>query len=87
MEVKNNQRFKEWLKKNTTILAAFTIIAGIDVEALPILSSEISGLEQFRAPISSKSHSLIFWCSWANFLIEDIPQFAIQVSHLKIIIN
>nr|CAG8450953.1 8818_t:CDS:2 [Entrophospora candida] len=82
-EIINNQEFYEWFKKYVNVLAIFTVISITEVDTLLILSSKMAGLKPFSAPLSSNSLSLIFWCSLANFLIEDIPQFIIQVGHLN----
>jgi len=42
--------------------------------------SSVGGLKKLNAPISQKSHKLIFWCSFVGFVIKDIAQFGIQVS-------
>src|SRR6266511_1357729 len=80
-EISHNEEFYKWFKKNTTILAALTVISSTEVDALLISTSRIGGLMSLNAPLSPKAHSLIFWCSLMGFVIEDIPQFIIQVSH------
>ncbi|CAJ0827226.1 3425_t:CDS:10, partial [Entrophospora sp. SA101] len=82
-EISNNQEFYEWFKKYVNILAIFTVISSTEVDTLLILSSKIAGLNPFFAPFSSTSLSLIFWCSFVNFFIEDIPQFIIQVIYIN----
>ena len=79
-EISSNEKFYEWFKKNTNIVAVFTVISSTEVDGLLTLTSKIGGLGIFDAPFSPNSHSLIFWCSLVSFVIEDIPQFAIQVS-------
>ncbi|CAJ0758683.1 22114_t:CDS:10, partial [Entrophospora sp. SA101] len=65
----------------------FTVISSTEIDALLILSSKVAGLKPFSAPFSSNSLSLIFWCNLASFLIEDIPQFIIQVIYKNSIIS
>ncbi|CAJ0841764.1 14638_t:CDS:10 [Entrophospora sp. SA101] len=86
-EISNNYEFYEWFKKYANILAVFTIISSTEIDALVILSSKVAGLKPFSAPFSSNFLSLIFWCNLASFLIEDIPQFIIQVIYKNSIIS
>ncbi|CAJ0758533.1 11284_t:CDS:10 [Entrophospora sp. SA101] len=83
----NNYEFYEWFKKYANILAVFTVISSTEIDALLILSSKVAGLKPFSAPFSSNSLSLIFWCNLASFLIEDIPQFIIQIIYKNSIIS
>ncbi|CAJ0765435.1 19267_t:CDS:2 [Entrophospora sp. SA101] len=69
------------------IFTIFTIISSTEIDALVILSSKVAGLKPFSAPFSSNFLSLIFWCNLASFLIEDIPQFIIQVIYKNSIIS
>ncbi|CAI2172372.1 20074_t:CDS:2 [Funneliformis geosporum] len=50
-----------------------------NIEALNILSSKFAGLSIFSANYSEKIQILLFWCGLLNFIIEDIPQFIIQI--------
>ncbi|CAJ0868224.1 10516_t:CDS:10, partial [Entrophospora sp. SA101] len=86
-EISNNYEFYEWFKKYANILAVFTVISSTEIDALLILSSKVAGLKPFSAPFSSNSLSLIFWCNLASFLIEDIPQFIIQIIYKNSIIS
>ena len=85
-EISSNEKFYEWFKSHTNVVAVFTVISSTEVDALMTLTSKIGGLKVFDAPFSKKSQSMIFWCSLIGFIIEDIPQFTIQVSysHLKL---
>jgi hypothetical protein len=72
--------FYEYFVKNTTIVSICSVIAGVDIKALQFLSSKIAGLDIFSAKFSENTENYIFWCAFTGFLIEDIPQFGIQVS-------
>ena len=79
----SKQEFHEYFVKNTTIVSICSVIAGADIKAIQILlSSKIAGLELFSAKFSEDSENYIFWCALTGFLIEDIPQFGIQVINL-----
>jgi hypothetical protein len=79
-EIIYNEDFNNWCKKNSLVVSIFTIISSADVEALHILSSKIAGLNTFSAPaLSTKISKLVFWAGCINILLEDIPQFIIQV--------
>ena len=64
---------------HTNVASAFTIFGALDVEALKFLSSKIAGLEQLNAPISDKALKGISLIGLITFVIEDVPQFIIQV--------
>ena len=49
------------------------------VEILNHLQSNLAGFKIFQAPFSDSAKSKIFWGSFLNIFIEDIPQVAIQV--------
>ncbi len=68
-----------WFRQFSKFAAVFTLISAADVEILGFLSSKFAGLDILSAPFSPDAHSLIFWCSCLNLLIEDLPQFIIQV--------
>jgi hypothetical protein len=79
-EIIYNEDFNNWYKKNSLIVSIFTIISSADIEALHTLSSKIAGLNAFSAPaLSTKISNLVFWAGCINILLEDIPQFIIQV--------
>ncbi|RIA81069.1 hypothetical protein C1645_837559 [Glomus cerebriforme] len=85
-EITKSKDFYKWFKNNTNIAAIFTILAGIDIEVLNVLSSQVAGIMLFNAPFSEKPQSYIFWGSLIGLFIKDIPQFIIKVSNsLKII--
>jgi hypothetical protein len=82
-EIIHNNEFNRWCKDNGLIISVFTVISSADVEALHVLSSKIAGLQVFSAPpLSNKISKLIFWVGCINILLEDIPQFIIQVRRL-----
>ncbi|CAI2174672.1 3054_t:CDS:10, partial [Funneliformis geosporum] len=78
-EIKHNKGFYEWFKENTNMASLFTILASTDIGVLNILSSNVAGMALFNAPISNGTQSLIFLGGHIGFVIEDIPQFIIQV--------
>ncbi|PKK80479.1 hypothetical protein RhiirC2_768042 [Rhizophagus irregularis] len=86
-EIIYNENFNNWCKKNSLIISIFTILSSADVEALHVLSSKIAGFNVFSAPpLSNKISKLIFWTGCINILLEDIPQFIIQIYYRKSII-
>ncbi len=74
-----DEKFSEWLKNNTKVVAIFTLLAGADIEVLNVLESKIGGYEFFNAKFSKVASNKIFWGACSNILIEDIPQIIIQV--------
>jgi hypothetical protein len=54
-------------------------LAGVDVEILAILESNLAGFKIFQAPLSNSARTKIFWGAFSNLFIEDIPQLIIQV--------
>src|SRR5437660_167787 len=74
--------FHDYFIKNTTIVSICSVMAGADIKILQILSSKIAGLSIFSAKFSEDAENYIFWCALVGFLIEDIPQFGIQVTNL-----
>jgi len=52
----------------------------MNIELLDILSLKFAGLNIFSASYSTKTQILLFWLGILNFIIEDIPQFIIQVN-------
>ncbi len=57
-----------------------TISSAMNIELLDILSLKFAGLNIFSASYSTKTQILLFWLGTLNFIIEDIPQFIIQVN-------
>jgi hypothetical protein len=78
---KENTRneFLSWFTENNRLASIFTILAGIDVELLSVLHSNLAGFKYFQAPFSDSAKSIIFWVAFTNIFVEDIPQFIIQV--------
>jgi len=74
-----NAEFHSWFSNYPKIASIFTLLAAADVEVLSILSSKFAGFPTFNAPFSVKTETWMFWGSFVNLLIEDVPQFVIQV--------
>ncbi|CAG8563240.1 2495_t:CDS:10, partial [Diversispora eburnea] len=72
-------KFMKWFIQYGRVVSIFTVLSGADIEALSILYSTLAGFEIFNAPFSNKGKSLIFWGSWLNIFVEDIPQVIIQI--------
>ncbi|CAG8450941.1 1419_t:CDS:10, partial [Scutellospora calospora] len=77
-EAQSNIRFSDWFQNRVAIITIFTLLSGIDIYALIVVSSKLCGLEILSAPISEKAKTGIFWAEFASFFIKDIPQFVIQ---------
>ncbi|CAG8589918.1 10414_t:CDS:2, partial [Cetraspora pellucida] len=52
---------------------------GFQPQALDILHSKIANLKLFTAPFSDKAEKRIYYGTIINMVIEDIPQFIIQI--------
>src|SRR5437764_14312584 len=65
-EIVRNPEFKEWFKKVSLGVTPLILFSGIDVEILEILSSHLTNLKLFSAPISDLSKRLIFWGGTVN---------------------
>ncbi|CAB5330967.1 unnamed protein product [Rhizophagus irregularis] len=78
---KENTRneFLSWFTENSKLASIFTILAGIDIEILSILHSNLAGFGYFQAPFSDSAKTIISWIAFINIFIEDIPQFIIQI--------
>ncbi|GBC39032.2 hypothetical protein GLOIN_2v1876581 [Rhizophagus irregularis DAOM 181602=DAOM 197198] len=78
---KENTRneFLSWFTENNRLASIFTILAGIDIELLSVLHSNLAGFKYFQAPFSDSAKSIIFWVAFTNIFVEDIPQFIIQI--------
>ena len=55
------------------------MLAGADIEILHVLQSNLAGFKIFQAPFSDSAKLKIFWSSFLNLFVEDIPQLIIQV--------
>ena len=75
----HNDKFHEWFRTHTTIASIFTMLGAVNIEMLSFLSSKFAGLEMFSVEYSKKAETLLFWLILLNLIIEDIPQFVIQV--------
>ncbi|CAG8736690.1 235_t:CDS:2, partial [Acaulospora morrowiae] len=71
--------FLRWFKSNTAIASAFTVLGSAEVEVLSILNSRAGGIKTLQAPWSDRASKMIFIGSFIGFIIEDVPQFVIQV--------
>ena len=72
-------KFQKWFELNPVITSVFTLLSATNIEVLNILTSKFAGLSMFSAKFSYKTKKLIFWFAILNFIVEDIPQFIIQV--------
>src|ERR1700722_5380578 len=71
--------FFKWLTTHVKVASIFTILSGVDIEALNILYSNLAGLQFFRAPFSDEAKSIIFLGACLNIFTAHIPQLVIQV--------
>ncbi|RIA83335.1 hypothetical protein C1645_786626 [Glomus cerebriforme] len=78
-----NEPFSKWFMTNTKLVSIFTILSSADVAILNIITSQLANLPYFRAPISKEAEIKIFWGSFANIFIEDVPQFIIRIMYLQ----
>ncbi|GBC02453.1 hypothetical protein RclHR1_04630009 [Rhizophagus clarus] len=76
---KRSKVFEDWFHKNSSIAATATILAGADMSAFKLLYSRIFRLRRFNAPFSDSSKNLVLWGCILNSIIQDVPQFIIQV--------
>ncbi|CAG8556028.1 1111_t:CDS:2, partial [Racocetra persica] len=67
--------------KNTQFVAIMTFCCAIDIQSLRLISSKFGGFESFSSEFSSDGEKIIAWTSVINILIEDIPQFIIQIQY------
>ena len=75
----HNPKFHDWFQLNSAIASIFTFLGATGIEALNILSSKFAGLNIFSADYSEEMKKYLFWFGLLNLVIEDIPQFIIQV--------
>jgi hypothetical protein len=81
---KGSTEFKRWFYENYSLAATATVLAGADMSTLKLLYSQIFRLKRFNAPFSDDSKTMILWGCVISSIIEDIPQFVIQVCTLSI---
>jgi hypothetical protein len=81
IEAMQNEKFLLWFKLNTAIASTFTVLASTEVEVLSILNSRAGGFKVLQAPWSNWADRMIFMGSVVGFIIEDVPQFIIQVMY------
>ncbi|PKY21763.1 hypothetical protein RhiirB3_525269 [Rhizophagus irregularis] len=79
IEAMHNEKFLLWFKLNNAIASTFTVLASTEVEVLSILNSRAGGFKVLQAPWSNWADRMIFMGSAIGFVIEDVPQFIIQV--------
>jgi len=77
----HNNQFHDWFKLHITVASIFTVLGATNIEVLIILSSKFAGLSIFSANYSERTQRLLYWYGLLDFIIEDIPQFVIQVIH------
>ncbi|CAG8556607.1 1784_t:CDS:2 [Funneliformis caledonium] len=82
-EQQNHDEFRAWFKNYTPLVSIFTILSSADVELLNVISSEIWDSKYLSAPLSNEAKLVIFWGSFANIFLEDVPQFIIRVIYLQ----
>ncbi|CAG8552569.1 7721_t:CDS:2, partial [Funneliformis mosseae] len=79
--VKNKEDLQKLLipRENSKLAAIITLFSSGNVELLHLLDSNFAGYKLFSAPFSSKALRWIFWGSFSNIFIEDLPQLIIQI--------
>ncbi|KAG9295830.1 hypothetical protein G9A89_009059 [Geosiphon pyriformis] len=82
-EIRKNPECHQWFRNYTKPASLLTILASADIEALNLFSSRFAGLKIFEAPFSKYIQKLIFWGSFCNLFIEDIPQLIIQIFYYQ----
>ncbi|CAG8675347.1 6396_t:CDS:2 [Funneliformis caledonium] len=82
-EISHNKAFQDWINRYASVTVWITLLAVADLKIMTLLTSRIAGLDCFKAPFSNKTISWIFWLSFVNLFLEDIPHFIIQVIFLK----
>ncbi|CAG8736062.1 29567_t:CDS:2, partial [Racocetra persica] len=74
--------FKTWFTKYGRAATSFALLSGTNIDVMLILKSNLMDLELFRAPLSDKAVTSIFWGSCADIILQDIPQFVIQILYV-----
>ncbi|RIB17091.1 hypothetical protein C2G38_2089170 [Gigaspora rosea] len=74
--------FQEWFGHYGRIATSFALLSGANIDVFLILKSYLMELELFNAPLSENALKAIFWGSCADTLLQDIPQFIIQIFYL-----
>ncbi|CAG8559876.1 23856_t:CDS:2 [Dentiscutata erythropus] len=82
-ELKYNKLFAKWIYKYINIVPIFVILSGSNVMILDFLTSNFGGFELFDAPFLDCTRIWIFWGSIAKTIIENIPQFIIQILYFQ----
>jgi len=65
---------------HTKVVSILAIMASADVAMLNMIWSKIGGFQFLSAPTAGKAEIIVFWGSFINIFIEDVPQFIIRVS-------
>ncbi|CAG8568461.1 11679_t:CDS:2 [Diversispora eburnea] len=86
-EESKSEKFMQWSIRYGRVVSIFTVLSGADIEALSIIYSTLAGFEILNAPFSNKGKSRIFWCSWLNIFLEDIPQVIIQILYFRNVVS
>src|SRR5438876_6944488 len=79
-KIKDNNKFSKWWMKNTKTALLFTLLSGVDLEALNVISSQCFRSTKLNAILTTKTEYHIFLINSITILIEDVPQFLILVS-------
>ncbi|RGB40281.1 hypothetical protein C1646_688161, partial [Rhizophagus diaphanus] len=58
------------IAKKNTLASIFTILAGIDIELLSVLHSNLAGFRYFQAPFSDSAKSIKFWVAFTNIFLK-----------------
>ncbi|CAG8495521.1 2869_t:CDS:2 [Funneliformis mosseae] len=82
-EQSTNESFRKWFMTNTKVVSLLTILASADVGVLNIITSKLAGLSYFCAPMSKEAEIKVFWGSFINIFLEDVPQFVIRIIYLQ----
>ncbi|CAI2167912.1 20587_t:CDS:2 [Funneliformis geosporum] len=85
-EIRNNEKeeFNNWFKNNNSYLVTtITVFCIGDIGLLRLLDSRFANLELFKALFQEEN--LINWGRFINLMIEDIPQFVIQILYVTAI--
>jgi len=81
-----NEKFNKWAKIKDFVLPLFTLMAGINLEALDLYNSEFGGFVIFKAPISECFNIYKIWANAIGLFLYKGPQLACQVSKIEIYI-
>ncbi|CAG8824330.1 17212_t:CDS:2, partial [Racocetra persica] len=74
-----NREFHSWFEDYRGFAAIMTILAGADINFLRLMCSKFGGFRMFSCGFSSAALKTIVSIEFINSIIEDIPQFIIQI--------